>query len=484
MKKLLIFLSIGLTYLTVNAQDIQAYFDYKVFYVPGEGPMLESYLNVFGNTLIYKSLNDGEQASVQVLMLFKQGDEIIDYSKKTLLSPISPDSVYDDFLDVQRFSLKPGVYELELELSDLAFPDKVERVYETIEITEAPNAVFISDLQWVAAYKSSSEPGVFTKSGYDLLPYVSNYFPQSMSKMMFYAEIYGTEQVLGNESVFLFSAHVEKKESKKIIDSAVLRSKKTSGKVVPILSQFDIGELPTGNYTLVFEVRDRENNLLTTSAHVFQKAGKEAIQKEYDYAEASIAATFVSEMNSIDTLSEYIQCLRPISGEQERSLIARFERYKDLDMMKRFFYSFWKERNENQPDVAWQEYKAKVADVNRTYSTANKKGYDTDMGRVYLAYGPPNTVTDRPSEPSAYPYQIWQYYRADRWTNVRFVFYDRSLLRQDYELLHCDNIPGEIKNPRWDILIHQRDTPLKNVDDNQGRDHFGGRTQDYWITPR
>jgi len=152
--------------------------------------------------------------------------------------------------------------------------------------------------------------------------------------------------------------------------------------------------------------------------------------------------------------------------------------------MKRFFYSFWKERNEKQPDVAWQEYKAMVADVNRTYSTANKKGYDTDMGRVYLAYGPPNTVTDRPSEPSAYPYQIWQYFRADRWTNVKFVFYDRSLLRQDYELLHCDNIPGEIKNPRWDILIHQRDTPLKNVDDNQGRDHFGGRTQDYWITPR
>lgn len=467
------------------AQDLQAFFDYKVFHVPNEGPTVECYLNVFGTSLNYKSVDNGEQASVEVLYLLKQEEDIIEFSKRTVLSPISVDSVYDDFIDVQRFALKPGNYTIELELSDTNFPDKIERIVEDIHLNDRSKEVFFSDTQWVIAYKPSSEQSVYTKSGYDLIPYVSNFFPPAMSKMMFYAEIYGTDKMLGAEEVFLFKAHIEKKESKKIIESCVLRSKKTSAEVVPILSHFDISELPTGNYHMVMEIRDKQNNLLSTSATFFQRAGNEAAKiTELDYAQASIETTFVSSLNSIDTLNAFIQCLSPIASSNEKSLITRFDRYKDLDLMKKFFYSFWKERDSEHPDEAWQEYKTRVADVNATYSTAIKKGYETDMGRVYLAYGVPNTMTNRPSEPNAYPYQIWQYYRADRFSNVRFVFYDRSLLMQDYELLHCDGIPGEIKNPRWDIMIHSRDTPMRNVDDNQGREHFGGRTEDFWTTPR
>jgi len=484
MKNLLFSSIFSLTVLGAFAQDLQAFFDYKVFHIPNEGPMVETYLNVFGNSLNYVSVEGGEVATVELLLIIKKGTEIIDYSKKSISSPLITDSVYTDFIDVQRFAVPAGEYELELELYDASFPDNVERILEPIDLRMPESPLFISDVQWIIAYKPTTEATVYSKSGYDLLPHVSNYFPQYMSKMMFYSEIYGTDTKLGADESFLLSAFVEKKESKKVIESMTSRSKKTTNSVVPVLSQFDITNLPTGNYNLVIEVRDRNNELQASQAIFFQRVGNEVETPSIDYAEHLIGQTFVSELNSIDTLGEFIQCLRPIAGANESPLIDRFAKHKDLELMKRFFYGFWHERNPDQPDVAWQEYKTKVADVNRTYSTAIKKGYETDMGRIYLQYGPPNTITDRPSEPSAYPYQIWQYFRADRWTNVRFVFYDRTLLKQDYELLHCDNIPGEIKNQRWDILVHQRDTPMRNVDDNQGRQHFGGRTQDYWDTPR
>lgn len=484
MKNLIFVTILSHAVLAAGAQDIQAFFDYKVFHIPNEGPMIETYLNVFGQSLNYAAVEGGEKASIELLLMLKQGDKIIDYSKKSISSPLCTDSIYTDFIDVQRFALPSGEYELELELYDASFPDKVERIIEPIDLRKPDSEIFISDIQWIIAYKPTTIATEYSKSGYDLLPYVSNYFPQYMNKMMFYSEIYGTDTKLGADESFLFSAFVEKKESKKIVETMITRSKKTTSSVVPVLSQFDISSLPTGNYNLVIEVRDRNNELQSSQAIFFQRVGNEVETPSIDYAEHLVGQTFVSELTSIDTLSAYIQSLRPIAGANEAALIDRFARHKDLDLMKRFFYGFWYERNPDQPDVAWQEYKTRVADVNRTYSTAIKKGYETDMGRIYLQYGPPNVITDRPSEPSAYPYQIWLYNRADRWSNVRFVFYDRSLLKQDYELLHCDNIPGEIKNQRWDILVHQRDTPLRNVDDNQGRQHFGGRTQDYWDTPR
>jgi GWxTD domain-containing protein len=484
MKNLLFATIFSLSFFGACAQEIQAFFDYKVFHIPNEGSMIETYLNVFGNSLKYAPVDSGEIATIELLLIVRKGDEIIDYSKKTISSPLSTDSVYTDFIDVQRFALSPGEYELELELKDTAYPDKVERIIEPIDLRKPDAPIFVSDVQWILAYKPSTEASIYTKSGYDLLPYVSNYFPQHMSKMMFYSEIYGTDKTLGAGESFLFSAFIEKKESKKIIESLISRSKKTTNSVVPVLSQFDISNLPTGNYNLVIEVRDRNNELRATQAVFFQRVGVEVETPSIDYVEHLKSQTFVSELNSIDTLSEFIQSLRPIAGANEVPLIDRFVKHKDLELMKRFFYGFWYERNPEEPDVAWQEYKTRVADVNRTYSTAIKRGYETDMGRIYLQYGPPSIVTDRPSEPSAYPYQIWLYNKAERWSNVRFVFYDRSLLKQDYELLHCDNIPGEIKNQRWDILVHQRDNPMRNVDDKEGRDHFGGRSQDYWQTPR
>lgn len=122
---------------------------------------------------------------------------------------------------------------------------------------------------------------------------------------------------------------------------------------------------------------------------------------------------------------------------------------------------------------AWNSYLQLVKVVNKTYSTRIKKGYETDQGRVYLQYGAPDDITFDKYDPSAYPYEIWQYNRVNDQTNRRFVFYNPDLLDRDYILLHSD-VKGEIAVQNWEMVLHKRDTPQSELDQNQGIDYYGG----------
>lgn len=469
---------------TAPVNAIDAYFDFNVFHVPGEGPMVETYLNFFGESLEYEAVSDGEQASVEITMMFFEGDSIVEYSKKVLRSNVVTDSLYTDFIDQQRFMLGYGEYVLEIQLRQPNNPDEVETFSEAVLVSRAETEVFVSDIQWISAFKKATSVTEYTKAGYDLLPFVSNYIPREMNQLVFYAEVYGTDAAFGEGEPFLLSYQIENFEKEQPVASTVSKNRMKAAPVIPVMKQIDITEIPSGNYNLVIEIRDRNNELVAIHNRFFQRSGSVDAVSDADYASAINENVFVKNITDIDTLFSYIRSLTPIAKDGERGLIERFEQHKDLDLMQRFFYNFWIARDNQNPALAWDEYLRHVKHVENTYSVGNKRGYETDMGRIYLTYGPPDVITDRPAEPSSYPYQIWQYYRADRWTNVRCVFYDRTLLQSNYELLHCDKIPGEIKNPRWDMLIHQRDTPLNDIDRTRSRDHFGGRTQDMWETPR
>ena len=61
-------------FFSASVKGIDAYFDFKIFHVPGQGPMVETHLNFFGESLNYQSVENGEQASVEITMIFFDGD--------------------------------------------------------------------------------------------------------------------------------------------------------------------------------------------------------------------------------------------------------------------------------------------------------------------------------------------------------------------------------------------------------------------------
>jgi hypothetical protein len=110
-----------------------------------------------------------------------------------------------------------------------------------------------------------------------------------------------------------------------------------------------------------------------------------------------------------------------------------------------------------------------VRKADLSFKTRMKKGYETDRGRVFLKYGPPNTIVDRPYEKDVVPYQVWHYYKLGTLSNRRFVFYQPDLIANEFIMLHSD-VPGEITNTNWqNYLVRNKSIELDPSSDYRGK---------------
>lgn len=445
---------------------LSAFFDHKIFLIPGDSPYVETLLEINGEGLTYRANEAGDLvgASVEVTIIIRQGSAVIDFEKFALNSPLWPaDSQKDSFMDIRRFKLANGQYTFDIKLSDLFDPsgESVE-LSQDFSIDVLPELPFISDVLLIKAYSKTETPGELTRSGFDILPYVDNFFPAVITQLAFYTELYNANKAFGDDQKFITTYYVEDVKSSKVILGLQKYTRSDAKEVNPTLEVLNIAELPSGEYELVIEMRSRENETVASRRIKFfrQNTTMDEIKPE-DLNKLDIANTFVMQFTDRDVLEEHINSLHPITSNVERSTIEYQLKEADLTLLKQFFYSFWERRSPENPEAAWNKYLEEVKKVQANYSTRIKKGYETDRGRVYLQYGPPNTQVLRHNDTDAYPYEIWHYYQAGKFRNKRFVFYNPDLVSNDFELLQSD-LPGEIKNDRWVMMILQRNNSLGN----------------------
>ena len=116
------------------------------------------------------------------------------------------------------------------------------------------------------------------------------------------------------------------------------------------------------------------------------------------------------------------------------------------------------------------------------YGCRNQKGYESDRGITFLKYGLPSTVVDGSQDNKQLPYVIWHYYRAGRYSDKRFVFWQQNVGIGCWELMHSE-IPGELKNYNWQA---QLSAPLGPAGQSDGRRVFsveGQRVEDNFLRP-
>jgi GWxTD domain-containing protein len=464
--------------LVAQNKSMRAYLSYATFYTPDADPYIETYLAVDGNSVYFKEIEPGSfKASLEIIMLFKKQDSIVDYAKYALNSPAIQDTSVIDFgfIDQQRFSLPEGTYQFELVISDMN--NEVEPPFQTgeeIQLSFPEDEISFSGIQLIESYEKTDKVSMLTKNGYNLVPLVYAFYPQSMNIMSFYAEIYQTDKVLGANAGFLLNYYIESFESKNVIDGFLFRKRMEAKNVNVVFNAIDISNLPSGNYKLVMEVRDRENQELAKNSVFFQRSNPGQEYKMNDLASVNISNTFVSRITESDSLKEYLLCLEPISSEVERDYVFNLIEENNTDLMRKYMYNFWVSRNYTSPEEAWQQYYFEVQKVNVAYKTPTKKGYATDRGRVYLKYGPPNQIMESYNEPGAYPYEIWQYYTLGTQRNKRFVFYSRDMVTNDFVLIHSDAY-GELSNYRWQLDIYRRTWDPNSIDATAPQDTWGNR---------
>lgn len=468
----------------ISMGSLRTYLDHKVFYAPGSGPYLEVYVSFDGTTVAYAPTQAGLfKAEVEMTMILRQGDKIDDFRKLVISGPEIKADQFADFIDQQRFSVQNGDYDLELIFKDMNHPDTLSITHvEPIHIEMPESGLFFSDIELISKVSKSETPTEMSRNGYDLVPYISDYYPPEVTEMSFYTELYNSKQTLGDTGMFLLSYFIESFETGEKVEQFQKLERAKASEVNVMMSKMDISGLGSGNFNLVVEARNKENKLLRHKKIYFVRNNPQHFTLE-ELEAVQIQMTFVARIDNRDTIVEYINSLYPIAENHERNFINDEMKGMELPELKRYFYTFWVNRNSTEPDHEWLRYHSAVKEVNKFYGTRIKKGYDTDRGYVHLKYGAPNSVVNEAHEADAYPYQIWHYYKAGRYNNKRFVFYMPDLVTNDYELLHSE-VPGEIHNERWNAIVHSRNTPMNNIGTKRSNSASGIQMDEDYALPR
>jgi GWxTD domain-containing protein len=456
----------------------------RTFHHPKRGPRVEVNMAVLaGSALVVPNERGFMQARVEITTIIEQEGQVKAFSKTEVLGPERLDSSITDLLHQEYYDLAPGAYDLIIEARDLVLGDTtVARYRQPLAVGALPAGVNISNILLAERIDPSTDVAL-GKYGYQVVPLLSDYYPSSITTLNFYAEVYGAVERFGADSLYLLTYQIESFEKKSVFGAFKRLTRTKAKEVEPIIASFDIKDLPSGNYVLAIEVRDKKGELLSRGEQFFMR--NNPVSYDYDLQamdRLDLSNVFAGAFADADSLVEHINSMRPIADPLERKIIDDRLKDEDLELMKRFFYSFWANRSVD-PEQAWREYREQVVKVNKAFGCRVLKGYETDRGIVYLKYGAPNTMMDRFNEMGTVPYTIWHYYRAGKYTNRRFVFYQPDLANTCMQLLHSE-VPGEIQNPQWNNILHQRNVAMPGVQTQDPNTLESDRVREFYNDPR
>jgi len=459
--------------------QIEALFDIKKFHSI-DNEYIETYLFVYGNTLFESTDTNSTDKGIEVLQYIEDENNKIVGHKKYIIKEQSNYVEKEGITDLQRFSVSKGNYTLYIEINDINNVSNIERHQQEFSIGYSKLPCF-SDIEFLDSYWKADQENELTKSGYQMIPLVTNYFGPEFDKLAYYFEIYNSNSDTSEK--LLLKQSIKIKSTQKIAGQYNKIKKIPNRSIFPIINSFDLNNLPTGNYELCIELIDKDNSPLFKSIVDFQRTNLNNSMRLDRLNAVLINETFVSKISS-DSIAEFINCLSPIASRMESNIIDKKAQNISDTLRRQFLYSFWYNRNPENPELAWEKYKSEVSKTDQLFATKVRRGYQTDMGRIFLKYGAPNTITDRPNEPSAYPYQIWHFYKIGKFNNKRFIFYKPDLGSNEYVTLHS-TLQGEYFNRNWKTDLHRRNTPGRSVDNTQNPNdgQWGSNSNTFFTNP-
>ena len=491
LKKFFVTLMLVLVAFSGNAQGkakrLKPYLSTTTYSVPGVTSYVENAIAFDCRTATYKEFEPGKyKATVEITTVFRKGEKAT-FSKVALDSPVVTDTtnLSGAFIDQQRFMLDNGEYDMEISITDMNSGFALPTETITVNVDYPADAPAVSDILLFDSYSKSVKPSACTKSGFDFLPRVYPFYGANEDKLKFYAELYNSDK-LYDDGKFLVNYYIETVESSTRMKNYFFSQRYEVKKVDILLNTINIKDLPSGNYYLVVEMRDRSNNLICSNSCFFQRSNPEASFDMGDLAGVNVANTFVSEIDNIDTLRKYLRYIDPICTEMERDYTSSLVKTQDKQTMQQFLFNFWSARSPMNPKQAFDDYLAAVRRVNMSFKTTSFPGYRTDRGYVFLKYGQPDKIMQEPNEPGAYPYEIWHYYTIGNQRNKKFVFMSKDASANNYQLIHSDVI-GEINNPRWQLEIYSRIYGQgydQGVDQTEYEKGWGSHAGDLYNNPR
>jgi GWxTD domain-containing protein len=314
----------------------------------------------------------------------------------------------------RMFQVRPGEYHLTATMLDRE-SKLARRIEARIPVTDFSAGRFaLSDILLLARVSQKGE----TRS---IAPNVSSNVGEIPDAFQFYLEAYNRDSL---DSVRLVSTVLNEKKSAVLqVDTTVpLRP----GKNEEIL-RIPHGTLSLGDYRL----------------HVRAFPPGKGDIPDTGYLAATNRAIVVrwrGMPRSLKDLDEAIEQVRYIAKDDEEKVL---EGAKTPEEKQKTFLEFWKKRDPNPStprNEKMEEYYQRVDYANKHFGHY-QAGWRTDMGMVYLIFGPPSNVERHPFDIDSKPYEIWTYYDL----SYSFVFLDDTGFG-DYRLI----------TPLWEVYNRVR----------------------------
>ena len=470
MKKILLLLTV-LFFFSLSAKAIDASITYATFKSPAQ-PYIEVYLHVLGQSLAQQMTEDSMfQSKVEVFILFKQDEKIVKFDKFLLNSPLVNDII--DIYDLKRYGIENGSYDLEISVKD-ANNETNKKVFKTkINVDYTAEGLMQSDLELLGTIKadqSDNNPAV--KNGYYMEALPFNFYHKNISELIFYNEVYNADKAIGED--FLVRYFIEKVNGNGDTETVMIANKKRKPEPTSVLlCKMNISKLPSANYNLVVEIRNKAGELLSERKMFFQRSNP---YLDLENAKtAPLNDKFVAELTK-EELRYSLKAIAPLVRDAEVEVLNYLIANKDsLAAQRRYLFTFWAIESPINPAIAYEQYMQIAKAVDNTYKSGFGHGFETDRGYTFMKYGKPNDIRKVDNDPSAPPYEMWVYENFPR-TNqnrVKFIFYNPSLSPGDFRFLHSTAI-GEVNNPQWEIELY-REVP----NEIEGGDFISGtRMQD------
>lgn len=477
---MLLLLSMWYTLGWTQSQQLNAYLDHAVFNTPFDEPYLETYIGVDTRTLTLVETEGGLHGGVLVTLLVKDGDEIVNFDKYELKTAVISDSsmIQSSLMAQRRLRVDEGIYGLELIIEDLHNPENATKLpIVPVLIDFADNTINLSDIHLIEEATPVDEPTPFSRHNLNMVPYLLPYYPTLQEELWFYAEVYGLDTDYLDEDI-LVRYFISAKGAKQPIGDMLGFQKQKGRSVNMVVGKLRLKNLPSGEYELQLEIRDRQNELLIDRRKTIFRSNRKSIEDFNNLALLDIENTFVADYTDTQ-VAYFLDASAVIATPKEQRVITTLLEHNDPMLRRQFLYNFWLDRDLVNPEERWRKYLTLVRFTEETYATMNRYGFDSDRGRVYLQYGPPNEMDRSGFEAASNPHELWVYNTTPRGeTNVIFVFMNSDMVSNDYRLIHS-TATGEIFNENWQAMLFNTFTP-SSIDGANTRDHFGTKVTDQY----
>ncbi len=426
---------------------VQLAMEFGRFRYDSSSVYLEIYYTASATGIEYQKTENGEEATTTLnfSLLNAQNDSVL-ASDNILIHFNKPDTITNDVaqasMGIIKLVVPPGKYKLRLaSVSDTLAYDVPVGIFDGDKIT-------LSDLELcsniITHVQDKNDP--YYKNTMKVIPNPTSVYGVNFPRLYYYIEMYNVDKgnVKPEDEIFIQVVIADtdgnirlKKEYKR---NHKYRSLVERG-------AFNVGRLENGLYTLIFAVTDSANNVAMYRRRNFYIYNPNVVLASADESGETYEQSEFSTMSE-KQLDLMFDQARYVATNSEVNV---YKVLNSVESKRQFMFKFWKERNKENP--GWKDtYYERVAKANELFSVSNIPGWRTDMGRVYILYGPPDQRERHPFQPDENPYEVWFYHELEG--GVEFDFVDMSGMG-NYKLVNSTK-RGEISYPNWIEYVYSR----------------------------